>query len=404
VSLQKSILESQKGGTEWRGYLTASLVILAFFLMKLGQFLIMPFMAIYLTQFTSLTPLFIGLIIASGQLGYSLLSLCSGHLLDRYCPQKVLITTLLSAGIVYECLYEVQSLVSFTVFNLLIGMIRALFDNASKTLLVVNVDNQLRNSAFNLRYLILNLAAALGPLLGANNAVRQSSELFFIIASCNLFIGILSLWILPKKRINFRQNSEQPTSMRHTLFLIKTNAPLRILFSINFLYCCLYAQITSTLAQYLDKQFDQGVAIYSELLILNALICALFQLSMGCLFQKLSWFTLARIGLVLLALGFGGFCFAHNLWELSVSMLILSLGELILFPLNDLLLAKIAPCNLVGSYYGVLNASLIGLGIGPILGGGLYQMSNHFVLFLTCALSSLYVVVLYKKLIKCLPS
>ncbi len=45
--------------------------------MKLGQFLFVPFLAIYLSYY-ALPPLLVGIIIASGQLSHSITSLFTG--------------------------------------------------------------------------------------------------------------------------------------------------------------------------------------------------------------------------------------------------------------------------------------------------------------------------------------
>ncbi|WP_258957732.1 hypothetical protein [Legionella sainthelensi] len=80
-------------------------------------------------------------------------------------------------------------------------------------------------------------------------------------------------------------------------------------------------------------------------------------------------------------------------------MLILSLGEVIFFPLNDIFLAKIAPSHVMGSCYGVLNASAVGLAVGPILGGAIYQLADYYSLFLICSIGSLLTIFLYRKLV-----
>ncbi len=135
------------------------------------------------------------------------------------------------------------------------------------------------------------------------------------------------------------------------------------------------------------------------MLILNAITCVLLQIFIVPLIQRVNYMVLASIGLLLLAVGFIGFCFAQNSLTLNCSMLILSLGEVIFFPLNDVLLAKIAPPHVLGSCYGVLNASSIGLAIGPVLGGAIYQIGTHYSLFLICSLGSLLTIFLYRKLV-----
>lgn len=378
-------------------YLSMSLFMLSFFIMKLGQFLIIPFLAIYLNHF-SLSPIAIGAIIASGQLSHSLTSLFIGHLSDRYPSQQLFIVTLLGSAIAYECLYQNQSLMCFIVLNTIIGIFRAIFDIASKTFLATNTHEQQRTIAFGVRYAILNLAAALGPLIGARYAVEHSTQLFQLIASCYLATSLLLLMFWSKK--SNRQTRKEPLfSVMDTFRFIKDNSSLKILFLISFICYSLYAQITSSLAQYMVQQFDDGIVMYSNMLIVNAITCVLLQMCIGPLLRKVNYMVLASTGLSLFALGFLGFCFAQNSVTLNCSMLILSLGEVIFFPLNDVFLAKIAPPHVMGSCYGALNASTIGLAVGPILGGVIYQLADYFSLFLICSIGSLLTIFLYRKLV-----
>lgn len=378
-------------------YLSMSLFMLSFFIMKLGQFLIIPFLAIYLNHF-SLSPIIIGVIIASGQLSHSLTSLFIGHLSDRLPSQHLFIVTLLGSAIAYECLYQNQSLMCFIVLNTIIGIFRAIFDSASKTFLASNTHEQQRTIAFGVRYAILNLAAALGPLIGARYPVEHATQLFQLIAYCYLATGLLLLMFWSKKK-NRQTKKESPFSVMDTFRFIKANSSLKILFLISFICYCLYSQITSSLAQYMVQQFDNGIVMYSNMLIVNAITCVLLQICIGPLLRKVNYMVLASTGLSLFALGFLGFCFAPNSITLNCSMLILSLGEVIFFPLNDVFLAKIAPPQVMGSCYGVLNASAMGLAVGPVLGGVIYQLVDYYSLFLICSLGSLLTILLYRKLV-----
>lgn len=383
-----------------RTFFNISLFIIAFFIMKLGQFLIVPFLAIYLNYF-SLSPISIGVIIASGQLSHSLTSLFIGHLSDRYPPQQLFIMTLFGAGIAYESLYQSQSLACFIVLNAIIGVFRAVFDIASKTLLATSINEQQRTIAFGLRYAVLNLAAALGPLIGARYAAEHSTQLFQLIAFGYLFTGFLLLLFWSKKK-NLQPpdaHSSKSVSVIDTLRLIARNSSLKRLFLISFICYSLYSQITSSLAQYIVQQFDDGVAIYSNMLIVNAITCVLLQVFIGPLLRRVNYMLLASTGLSLLAIGFLGFCFAPNSLTLNCSMLILSLGEVIFFPLNDVVLAKTTPAHVMGSCYGVLNASAIGLAVGPVLGGAIYQLADYYSLFLICSIGSLLTIFLYRKLV-----
>ncbi|WP_454784790.1 MFS transporter [Legionella sp. WA2024007413] len=383
-----------------KAFFNISLFIFAFFIIKLGQFLIVPFLAIYLNHF-SLSPISIGVIIASGQLSHSLTSIFIGHLSDRYPPQQLFIMTLFGSAIAYEFLYQSQSLVCFIVLNIIIGVFRAIFDIASKTLLATSINEQQRTIAFGLRYAVLNLAAALGPLIGARYAAEHSTPLFQLIAFCYLSTGFLLLMFWSKNKNHQTtkdSHSSKSVSVMGTLRLIATNSSLKRLFLISFICYSLYSQITSSLAQYIVQQFDDGVVMYSNMLIVNGITCVLLQIFIGPLLRRVNYMLLASTGLSLFAIGFLGFCFAQTGLTLNSSMLILSLGEVIFFPLNDVFLAKMTPPHVMGSCYGVLNASAIGLAVGPILGGAIYQLANYYSLFLICSIGALLTIFLYRKL------
>lgn len=376
-------------------FFNASIYSAAYFLIKLGQFLIAPYLAIYLSNL-SLTPWSIGIIIGAGQLGSSTMSFLTGHLLDKYNPHKCFIMSLIGVGVVYGLLSSNISIIGFILLNIVLGAFRSISDNATKTMLMVYVDKSQRSFALGARYAILNLAAALGPLIIVHYAAYDSSKLLLQIAFCYIFTGILLLFLPEIKSTEINPTPSRNITLGDTFNLLKTIPSLKALFIISFIFYSLYSQISSSLAQYIVNQFDQGVRIYSNILILNAITCVSLQLCVGYFFKKVSLMTLAGLGLSLCSLGFLGFSFAQNDLSLNTSMLFLSIGEVIFFPLNDLLLARIAPPNKLGSCYGILNASTIGLAFGPILGGIIYQFTNHKVLFLICSFVSLLTVLYYR--------
>ena len=348
----------------------------------------------------------IGLVLASGQFAYSTASLLTGHIVDIYTPKRILVVTLLLDAIAYTYLHHSQTLLAFISMNAVIGIMRAGFDNASKTMLVTSVDTTQRGFVFSLRYMVLNVAAALGPIIGVSYAKLNSSSLFLFVAFFYLAIaGMLFLTLSSKSSMgdNTASANKKP-SLRITLQLIRNNHALRLLFLISFLCYSVYAQIASTLAQYLDSNFSNGIIIYGNLLMLNAIACVVFQTLFNSLLKRTSHYFIAHLGMLFFGAGFIGFHFADSTMGFLLATLLLSLGEVIFFPLNDILLAKLAPQELTGSYFGIIDASLIGFGIGPIVGGLIYQFSNYHWLFGTCALITFLTIFLYKKLIVNLPN
>ncbi len=215
--------------------------------------------------------------------------------------------TLFVAGVAYESMYQSQSLSCFIVLNVMVGIFRAILDIAFKTLIANNVDEQWRNFTFGLRYAVLNFAAFLGPLVGASYATENSTQLFHLIA-CGYFFAIFLLLFneSKKKEIQSEVNFPKKLTIVNAFHAINTNSSLKTLFFISFICFCLYSQIASTLAQHIVNEFNNGVDVYSYMLILNALICVFLQIFIVPVLSKINYKTVASIGLSLLAIGFWG--------------------------------------------------------------------------------------------------
>jgi predicted MFS family arabinose efflux permease len=70
--------------------------------------------------------------------------------------------------------------------------------------------------------------------------------------------------------------------------------------------------------------------------------------------------------------------------------LVLSLGEVILFPTLQLQVDRLAPSHMKGSYFGAAGLSGIGFGLGPFVGGFMLQYLGGPITFWSTALCSVF--------------
>jgi MFS family permease len=76
------------------------------------------------------------------------------------------------------------------------------------------------------------------------------------------------------------------------------------------------------------------------------------------------------LGTLFYALGVGSVALGRGFWGFWLSMVILSIGELILVPTATTYVASLAPTEMRGRYMGIYSLSWgIAFGIGPVLGG-----------------------------------
>ena len=88
------------------------------------------------------------------------------------------------------------------------------------------------------------------------------------------------------------------------------------------------------------------------------------------------------VSCVVFGLGFFGFGISGSFWWAYIlSMIVLALGEMLVFSNGYILIDNLAPSNLRGTYHSAGNMFSVGMAIGPPLGLYFYKETNQFLLF-----------------------
>ena len=375
------------------------LILITVFLMRIGQFMLLPFLAIYLIKHYHISPADIGIIVGTGPLIYGMVSIFSGIVVDKIGVKPTIIVSLLIGAFTIFFFFKISSFYWFFLMNVLTGITRSLFDVSSKSYGITSLSHEERKVFFGLRFISVNSAAAIGPIIGDYFAAYNSLVAFKIGGVFYLLLGIMSIWTL-------RNTNKMECFTKidgHTFFNVKKtimkNHALQLLVLASFIIWIVYSQLDSTLPQYLYATLKNGVHIYALLLIFNALGCTLLQIFISHLSAYYKEMTLIYLSLFLFAIGYVLFGLCLNIYLLFLAMMAIVIAESILVPLNDSLLAKISPPEKMGTYYGIMSTAMLGLGIGPMLGGGIYGYFNQRVLFLSCGFICFAIIPLYKLLI-----
>jgi MFS family permease len=372
------------------------LMLLMSFFMRTGQFMLLPFLAIYLAKFSNASPIIIGITVGIGPFVYGIANVFAGFYVDRFGSKKIMSCSLFIGGISLFAFFYQQTITWCFLMNALTGVTRAFFDIGSKSYGIGELTTEQRKISFSLRFMAINSAAAIGPLLGAYFAAINSVISFKIVGLFYIFLSILSSFIL-KKTNTITKNKPAPLSS--FIKIIKDDVSLQRLIMISIIIMLVFSQIDSTLPQYLNANLTHGVKIYSLLLIINAIICVTMQLIVSRLTSFFNEFGVICIGIAFYSLSYIMFALFLNDIALIIAIVMLTFAEITLLPLNDVLLARIAPPNKIGTYYGIAGISMLGFGIGPMLGGVIYEYQSAKALFLVCGIVSLFTLLLYKKLI-----
>jgi MFS family permease len=377
------------------------LMLLTLFFMRAGQFMLLPFLAIYLSRYSSASPIEIGMTIGIGPLIYGATGINAGILVDRFGAKNTMVGALFISSITLTAFMSVQSVLWCFMMNAITGFTRSLFDISTKSYGIHHLTLDQRRITFSLRFMSVNSAAALGPVLGAYFAVSNSIGLFRIAGFVYFVLAVFSIFYLQRDEQTASQiGGREMLTFAAAKQIFFNDSSLRILVLINFLIFTAFAQIDSTLPQHLHAELANGVSIYALLLVINATLCVLLQLIVSRLIRNIPESVVSFVGVL-------GFVTAYlfmglflNEALLIMAIILLTLAEITLLPLNDLLLAKIAPSDRIGTYYGIAGTAMLGFGIGPMIGGVIYHYCNAQTLFFFCSSLCLITIYLYQKLFR----
>lgn len=334
-------------------------------------FMVWPFLSILLYRDYGLSATLIGLILGSTAALSTLVSFYGGWLSDKWGRRNILL---------FGCLVSALSVsllgLSHQVLWLAIGVIGSglsygLIDSPGKALMADSLaEPKARELALHLRYFLLNLGAAIGPLLGVSYGLSARQETFLLLSASYLLLGLI--FLLGFRLAGTRASSAAGPGMRAVLRVLWQDRGFLLLTMANMLLMLVYAQFESPLIQYLTRAGTPEVErLIGWLVATNALTIVILQFPL--LHLTANWPIRRRLQLGVAFFLSAQLQFALGdtaiWWHWIVAVILLSIGECILFPLLNVLVDQMAPEHLKGSYFGAASMSGLGIAIGALLGG-----------------------------------
>jgi MFS family permease len=135
-----------------------------------------------------------------------------------------------------------------------------------------------------------------------------------------------------------------------------------------------FAQITSTFAQFAKLEIPNGIWLYSTVLTINTVLVLVLQVPMSRATKNIGLMRQVMLGCLLYSVGFilmGSAKISPLLAVLGIA--VITSGEVIIVPTGSTLVDALAPGELKAAYFGAAQMRMSGMFIGPIVGGFLYE-------------------------------
>jgi MFS family permease len=341
-----------------------------------SAFMTLPFLSIYLSRNMDLPPIIIGLTVGMSPLMGTVGGFIGGHLSDRFGRKKIMQIALFSLSFVYFGFTVANSQGWFILLNALNGLCNSFFEPTAQALMGDLTEKKNRMKAYSLRYTAINIGASVGPLLGAYLATTSAKLSFALTGTTYLIYAFVLFFFLRKLVIpQTEQNNKKSVNFGDAFRIIKSDKAFRyLLLGIIFVNIG-YVQLDSNLPQFLQSNLEHGVYIFSVLLTINAVMVVFLQMPISHMAEKFKPMQSMIFGAVLVASGLLSFSFVNGWVTAVLSIVLLTMGEILIFPANSLLIDQLAPDHLRGTYFGAGQFRKIGNFLGPVFGG---YLLSHF--------------------------
>lgn len=367
-----------------RGEIKLSWLLLGSLIASTGTSFVWPLTTVYMHEYLNQSLTTAGIVLCIESIVMILGSYFGGYIYDRLNSQHWLLTAIgLSMGSMFILIF-LNGWPAYPILLVINGFGGAIANTIINSL-ATSIKKYDARYVFNMLYFTANVGVVLGTLL-----VGFIIDINIRYIFCITFVLFLLFFIIAKKHYNNPQDKENKNVYEKKAsgdrgVKTKTRNVVIILF-ILLTYLAIqigYSQWQSNLAVYMQTL---GIAIgkYSLLWTMNGLLIVLGQPLINFVDEhfKVNEYTKIYVGFFLFTIAFTSLIFAKDYMHFILSMIVVTLGEVITFPTISSLVNNLSGTGEKGRYQGLVSiAASLGHAVGPLLGGLIIEIGSYEILF-----------------------
>ena len=340
-------------------------------LSTIGASMIWPFLMVYASERLNLPLTQTASLVTINSTASLIMTFAAGQITDRVGRKLVMVISLLSNGVVYLFLSHAATYTQFAILMVLLGASNPLYRVGADAMMADLITPDKRADAYSVMRMSNNAGVAIGPSVGGFLAAA-SQYLAFYIASTGLFIfGLLILFFAVE---TLPVTSKEETARKKEVWggydRVFKDRPF-ITTITNMIFGLITASLMWVLLPvYATKVVGVPKQLYGFIPTTNALMVVFLQVLVTQWTKKHPPLRMIALGMLFYAFGVGSVVLGTGFWGFWTSMVIITIGELIIVPTSSTYVANLAPADMRGRYMSIYGLTWsLSIGIGPLLGG-----------------------------------
>ncbi len=344
------------------------LMFCGMFISTVGASMIWPFLMLYVSDKLHV-PLTTAASLATLNATVGVVaSFIGGPITDKVGRKGVMVLSLIANGAAYAVMGQAGSLSAFAILMSITGAVNPLYRVGGDAMMADLIPSEKRPDAYALLRLSNNVGVAIGPMVGGVLVTASYAIAFYCAAAGMITYGVLIALFA-------RETLPAEAARARVDALGGYDKVARDRQFMPFVGAMILTQMCATLmwvlmAVYAKKNYQVPENLYGLVPMTNALMVVLFQVIVTQLTKHQPPLKMLTVGALFYALGVGSVALARGLGGFWLSMVIMTLGELVVMPTSSTYAAGLAPADMRGRYMSLYGLTWpVAAGIAPVMGG-----------------------------------
>ena len=335
--------------------------------------MVIPFLTVYLTH-NGFSLEQAGYVMGAFGIGSILGSFIGGRLTDKFGFYYVQFCSLLLNGVLFIILGEMRTLPQIIVCIFILSSLGEAFRPANSAAIAAYSNDSNRTRCYSLNRLAINLGWAIGPAVGGILASINYAYLFWVDGLTCIIASIVLYFVITPQKVTTHDKTLPQSDSLHSAY--RDTVFLKGMILVLLIGICFF-QLFSILPVFYKEKLHLNEAVIGTILAMNGILIVLVEMvlvykleSRGRVYRYIA------AGAFLIGLSFLILHAAYLFMVVIFSMLVVTLGEMLLFPFLNNFWVNRSTLQTRGQYAAVYNMSFsIGNVVAPTMAS---QIATRF--------------------------